>query len=92
MLRVCPSPWRSTTPGQPAQKAGLRAGTRQVQGLVAGGDVIVGIDGTVVHSSEDVAASIADNKPGQQVQVDFYRGSTKKSVTLTLGNRPNKAP
>src|SRR4051812_47942899 len=79
-------------PGGPADKAGIRAGTRQVQGLVAGGDVIAGIDGTTVHSSEDVAAAIADNKPGQRVRVDFYRGSAKKSVTVTLGNRPNKAP
>jgi S1-C subfamily serine protease len=45
-----------------------------------------------VHSSEDVAAAIADNKPGQRIRVDFYRGSTRHSVTLTLGNRPNKAP
>jgi S1-C subfamily serine protease len=79
-------------PGGPADKAGIRAGTRQIQGLVAGGDVIVGIDGTTVHSSEDVAAAIADNKPGQRVRVDFYRGSAKKSVTVMLGNRPTKAP
>jgi S1-C subfamily serine protease len=78
--------------GSPAAKAGLRAGGREVRGLVAGGDLIVSVDGRTVRSSEDVAAAIADNQPGQRVRVDFYRGETKKSVTVTLGNRPNKAP
>jgi S1-C subfamily serine protease len=78
--------------GGPAAKAGIRAGSRQVQGLVAGGDLIVGIDGTPVHSSEDVATAIGDNKPGQRVRVDFYRGSTKKTAMVTLANRPSKAP
>jgi S1-C subfamily serine protease len=83
---------QAVAPGSPAAKAGLRAGQRDVQGLKAGGDVIVGVDGQPVHSSDDVAAAIADNKPGDRIRIDFYRGSTKKSVTLTLGNRPNKAP
>ena len=79
-------------PGSPAAKAGIRAGAQQVQGLVAGGDVIVAIDGKPVRSSTDVGASIAAKAPGQRVRLDFYRGSTRKSVTVTLANRPNKAP
>jgi S1-C subfamily serine protease len=84
---------QSVAAGSPASKAGIKAGTRQVQGgLVAGGDLIVGVDGRPVHTPDDISAAIADNKPGDQVQVQFYRGSTKRSVTVTLGNRPNKAP
>jgi S1-C subfamily serine protease len=84
---------QSVAAGSPAAKAGIKAGTRQVQnGLVAGGDLIVGVDGKVVHSPDDISAAIADNKPGDQVQVELYRGSTKRTVTVTLGNRPNKAP
>jgi S1-C subfamily serine protease len=82
----------AVAPGSPAAKAGLRAGKQPVQGLVAGGDVIVAIDGKPVRSSSDVAGAIAAKAPGQRVRVDLYRGSTKKSVTITLGNRPNKAP
>ena len=79
-------------PGSPADDAGIRAGTRQVQGLVAGGDLIVGVDGRTVHEPADVAAAIGDNRPGDRVRVDLYRGSAKKTVTVTLGNRPRKAP
>jgi S1-C subfamily serine protease len=79
-------------PGSPAAAAGLRAGNRQVQGLVAGGDLIVGVDGKTVKQPGDVANAIADNKPGQRIRIDFYRGGSKKSVQLTLANRPAKAP
>jgi S1-C subfamily serine protease len=79
-------------PGSPAAKAGLRAGTRPVQGLLAGGDLIVGVDGTTVREPADVAKAIADNKPGDRVTVEFSRGSAKKTVTVTLADRPRKAP
>jgi S1-C subfamily serine protease len=79
-------------PGSPADKAGINAGSRQVQGLVAGGDLIVGVDGTTVREPADVAKAIADNKPGDPVKLDYYRGSARKTVMLTLANRPAKAP
>ena len=79
--------------GSPAAKAGLRAGNRSIGGqLVAGGDLIVGVDGAPVHKPEDISKAIAARKPGDSVRIDFYRGSNRKSLTLTLGNRPNKAP
>ena len=84
---------QDVAPGSPADQAGIQAGNRQVQGgLVAGGDLIVGVDGRTVHTPEDIATAIADNTPGQRIRVDLYRGSAKKSVTVTLANRPNKAP
>jgi S1-C subfamily serine protease len=83
----------SVQSGSPGAAAGLREGDRQVQGqLVAGGDLIVGVDGTQVRTPDDISAAIADNKPGDRIRIDFYRGSSKRSVTVTLGNRPNKAP
>src|SRR4051795_13668818 len=73
---------QSVAAGSPASKAGIKAGTRQVQGgLVAGGDLIVGVDGRPVHTPDDISAAIADNKPGDQVQVQLYRGSGKRTVT-----------
>jgi S1-C subfamily serine protease len=84
---------QSVAPGSPAAKAGLRAGTTRIQGqFVAGGDLIVGIDGKPVTRPEEISAAIAGKKPGDQVRIDFYRGHTKKSVTVTLADRPNKAP
>ena len=84
---------QQVTKGSPADKAGLRAGHIQTsQGIVAGGDVIVGVAGKAVNKAADIASAISDKKPGDQVPIAFYRGKTKKLVTLTLGNRPAKAP
>ena len=84
---------QAVEPGSPAQKAGLRAGkTTTSTGLVAGGDVVVGVNGKPVTTPTDISNAIADAKPGDQVSIDFYRGRTKHSVTITLANRPAKAP
>ncbi len=80
-------------PGSPASRAGLRDGsTQNAIGIVAGGDLVVGIEGEPVESPEDIAAAIADNAPGDKVEIEFYRGETKRTLTVTLGNRPDKAP
>ena len=80
--------------GSPAARAGIKAGRTapSQQGLVAGGDVIVGVDGKTVAKPDDVAAAIADNKPGDRVEMRLYRGKSQKTVTVTLGNRPKHAP
>src|SRR4051794_13902029 len=83
----------NVAPGSPADRSGLRAGQTQLAGqLVAGGDLIVGIDGQPVSTPEDITAALASKKPGDQVTIDYYRGRTKHSTTVTLGNRPNTAP
>jgi S1-C subfamily serine protease len=80
--------------GSPASRAGIKAGRTATsqQGLVAGGDVIIGVDGKTITKPDDVAAAIADNKPGDRVQIRLYRGKSQKTVSLTLGNRPERAP
>jgi S1-C subfamily serine protease len=84
---------QSVVPGGPADKAGLRAGrTETSEGLVVGGDLIVEVDGKKIHQPEDVAAAIADNRPGQVIVVRFYRGESLKTVRVKLGTRPNRAP
>jgi S1-C subfamily serine protease len=84
---------QAVEPGSPGAKAGLRAGhAKTSSSLIAGGDLIVGVDGRTVRTPEDIAAAIADNKPGDRVAIEFYRGHVKKAVTLTLSDRPAKAP
>jgi S1-C subfamily serine protease len=76
----------------PADEAGLRAGGTQIgEQLSAGGDLIVEIDGKEVKDSDDVPASIADRKPGDEVEVVFYRGDERKTVEVELGERPSSA-
>ena len=76
-------------PGGPAERAGLRAGKVQTdQGIVLGGDIIVEVDGEQVTKPDDVAAAIADNKPGESVQVKFYRAGKLMTKQVKLGTRP----
>jgi S1-C subfamily serine protease len=82
----------SVTSGSGAAKAGLKGGTRDVTvsgySYMMGGDIIVGADGESVGSSTSKLESIiAAHKPGDKLALEIYRGSDKKTVTVTLGNR-----
>ena len=80
------------TPNSPADKAGLRGGKTQTsQGVVAGGDLIVAIDGKDMRNEDSVAAAIAAHRPGDKIDVEFYRGNAKKTVTVELTKRPANA-
>jgi S1-C subfamily serine protease len=78
--------------GSPADKAGLRAGQTQTSdGLTIGGDIITEVAGKTIKKPDDVLSAINSKKPGDQVEIRYYRGRSKKSVKVTLGNRPSAA-
>jgi S1-C subfamily serine protease len=92
---------QSVQKGTAAEKAGIRGGTVSANtedGQVAvGGDIIVSIDGKTVTSSEDLANDIEEKKPGDKVTIELWRASgggkyEKKTLTATLGSRPNSVP
>jgi S1-C subfamily serine protease len=68
---------RAVGPGTPADEAGIREG-----------DVIVGIGGTSVSSTEEVGERILEFDPGTEVEVELVRGQDTLTVTATLGTRP----
>jgi S1-C subfamily serine protease len=88
----------SVQKGTPAEKAGIKggvAGSTEGQSLAVGGDIIVSIDGKKVSSSQDVANYIHEKKAGQTISVGLKRpngsgGYKDKTVTVTLGSRPDK--
>jgi putative serine protease PepD len=80
---------RNVTANGPAAAAGLRA-TQAVDGR--GGDVITAIDGQAVTTPDDVARLIEGKAPGDRVRVDVERDGASRSVTVTLGRRPNRIP
>jgi len=93
---------QSVQSGTPAEKAGIRGGniTARIGGgeIEIGGDIVVGVDGKKVTSSEDLANDISSKKAGQKAKIEFLQqnanggGYMHKSVTVTLAARPNTAP
>jgi S1-C subfamily serine protease len=81
------------TGGSPAAKAGLRGGTRDVsvlgfQGLAAGGDVIIAIDGTPVRGADDVVRLVSFALAPKQVAVfTVVRHGVRMRVPVTLSQR-----
>ena len=84
---------QDVAPASPAKDAGLRAGKDETdQGIVLGGDIIVKVDNVAIKDPEDVAGAIADNKPGDKIVIEYYRGKILRKVELTLGKRPKRVP
>jgi S1-C subfamily serine protease len=52
----------------------------------------VSVDGQPVRRPEDIAAAIGDDKPGERVVIQYFRGREKRTATVTLADRPAKAP
>jgi len=78
-------------PGGPADQAGLQAGNEptQVQGLFAGGDLIVGVDGQEVLQFSDMLSYMLLNKqPGEEINITVLRGGEELDITVVLGERP----
>ncbi len=79
------------TSGGPADQAGIKAGTQatSIQGLNAGGDLIVAIDGHPIRIFDELLAYLIDNKsPGDKVVLSVIRNDQKMDITVTLGKRP----
>jgi len=76
-----------------AQQAGIQPGSRRVQigqdTIMAGGDLIVAIDGQPIAGSGDLRGWIENNKhPGDQVTLTVVRNSQRLDVPVTLSERP----
>jgi|SRR5579875_95278 len=88
--------------GSPAQKAGIKAGnvTVEVNGvrIAVGGDIIVGLAGQRIRSSEELASAVLSHHPGEKVAVEMYapnasgHGYHRQTVEVVLGSRPVNKP
>ena len=75
--------------GSPAAKAGMVGISRDGFGRVVIGDVIVGFNGQKVRSEGDLFDALDRSKVGDTVKVDVLRrGSERRTLTVTLGDRP----
>lgn len=78
-------------PGGPADQAGLRAGDEptQVQGLFAGGDLIIGVDGQeLLQFSDMLSYMLLNKKPGDEMTLTILRDGQELDVPIILGQRP----
>jgi putative serine protease PepD len=63
--------------GTPADSAGLRAG-----------DVVTKVDGQAVSGADDLRRIVTEHEPGDKVTLTVRRGDSTKTLTVTLGARP----
>jgi S1-C subfamily serine protease len=76
--------------GGPADQAGLRAGNipTEVQGLFAGGDLIIGVDDQeVLQFSDLLSYMILNKKTGDELVMTVLRDGEEQDLTVTLGSR-----
>jgi S1-C subfamily serine protease len=77
------------TPGGPAEKAGLRAGSSLTGN---GGDTILSVDGNAVSGPDDLSSQIAAHQPGDTVRLGIERDGQRQTVEVELGDQPTNAP
>ncbi|MGW3913781.1 trypsin-like peptidase domain-containing protein [Streptomyces sp. NPDC005070] len=65
----------SVTVGGPGAKAGIKAG-----------DVITEVDGTRVHSGEELIVKTRAHRPGDHLRLTVRRGGADRTITLVLGS------
>ena len=81
----------TVVPGGPAEQAGIRAGSQPsgIDGLNAGGDLIIAFDGSPVRTFDELLSYLLTNKsPGDTVVLTVLRDGQKVDVPVTLGERP----
>jgi S1-C subfamily serine protease len=83
--------------GGPADHAGLKAGGDKIdfqgdKGIQSGGDVIVSVDGARVTLQDNLSDLISRHGEGDKVSLVVIHDGKRKTVEVTLGKRPEKAP
>lgn len=67
-------------PGSPAAAARLKRG-----------DIVVSFDGEEVGDDADLLSYIYSRKPGDKVELGYFRGSSVKNIQVQLGAQPGAA-
>jgi S1-C subfamily serine protease len=78
---------REVDPEGPAARAGILG-----DGSVAGGDVIVSVDGEPVDSMADVDDVVSRHRPGDGLPIVLERNGSRLTVQVMLSERPASVP
>ena len=72
-------------PNGPAARAGLRPFTREADGSIARGDVILAIDGKPTASFDDLLSVLEGRQPGETVRLRVDRDGKSVELSAVLG-------
>jgi S1-C subfamily serine protease len=79
----------------PAADAGLEAGGSKVavdgREVTTGGDIITSVDGQPVTGMDDLITVVNRKAPGDEVSLGIVHDGQQKTVSVTLGDRPDSA-
>ena len=83
----------SVTSGGPADDAGLKGGTEQIQInnelIIVGGDIIIAINGARITSIDAMSAYLEEyTLPGETINITIIRDNQTDNVALELESRP----
>jgi S1-C subfamily serine protease len=78
---------REVDPDGPAARAGILG-----EGNVAGGDVILSVDGQPVSSMADVDDVVSRHRPGDGLPIELARDGGRLTVQVQLSERPASVP
>ncbi len=78
--------------GGPADEAGIKGGdssaTIEGANIKVGGDILVAVEGEDVAGMEEVIDAVDAAEPGDEMKLTVRRGEETKTITVTLGVRP----
>lgn len=81
-------------PGGPADKAGLKPGTREdIVGnryVVLGGDIVIEADGQVITDDQQLVRMAQRRKPGERMTLKVLRDGKTTELVVILGERPRQ--
>ena len=84
---------QSVVKGGPADEAGIEGGdtSATIDGAEVrlGGDVITGMNGEKVTGMDDLIETVNEAQPGEELELKILRDGSTKTVTVTLGERPD---
>ena len=77
--------------GSPADKAGLKGGTRRViiggMELLTGGDIITSIDGYPIRDNDELVSVLNKMKVGQSIILQVFRDRQFMETEIVLEER-----
>jgi S1-C subfamily serine protease len=84
---------QSVTKNSPAERAGLKGGTKVVtlagRQIYVGGDLILALDQHTIKTMEDLSSYLErETVPGQSVELTVIRDGQTLSIPVTIGIRP----